>query len=259
MAKPREAAIFAAITVILVSIPAASQDVEISNKGDLEGKIDSRFSDQFKIDFNPGEVFMKTISSEDKFEVNKSFRETTKTLQTSNGYIKKVVSNDSIVKTVQTPYGRFKSGVRNGDNFSSFDGGDKEKASDLKNSLEEKFEERSSEVLDKKQVVMSRILPSIELSVEQEQEVEHFNLTNNEESKVDLSGWKVLSKGSMEYTLRLDRIISPGETLTFYSGSKEDVGGRRDAVYGTGLTIYSNDGELTLFNEQEKVVDSYKY
>lgn len=259
MADPKEAAVFAAATLVLISIPAASQNVEIESKDSLSGEINSKFSDHFETDFEAGKIFLREISSDYRYEKNESYDKTVAVFQTSRGYIEKTVTNNSIIKTIKTPYGTFKSGVKNGENISSFDGGNREEAEKIRSNLEEKMSERSKSAQEKKRIVMSRILPDIDLDVEQEQEIEHFNLNNNEDEEVDLENWYVLSKGTNKYTLNLERTISPGETLTFYSGEREEVNGVEDAVYDTGLTIYSNDGSVKLFNDNEKVVDAFEY
>lgn len=259
MSDPKEAAVFAFLVTALLSIPAASQEVDITSEDPLAGEIQSKFSDHFEVEFDPGKVFMKEISSESKFEMNKSYREKTTVFQTPRGYIEKTVSNDSIIKTVHTPFGTFKSGVEDGENISSFEGDKRNQAERIKEELEDEMSERAEKVEEKKRLVMGRMLPDIELEVEEEHEVEHFNLTNKEDDEIDLSGWRVLSQGTNQDTLSLDRKISSGETLTFYSGDREEVKGIEDAVYDTGLTIYSDSGELTLFNEHDKAVDTFEY
>lgn len=259
MADPKEAAVFAAATLVLISIPAASQNVEIESKDSLSGEINSKFSDHFETDFETGKIFLREISSDHRYEKNESYDKTVTVFQTSRGYIEKTVTNNSIIKTIKTPYGTFKSGVKNGENISSFDGGNREEAEKLRADLEEKMSERAGKTQEKKRIVMSKILPDIELDVEQKQEIEHFNLTNNEDEEVDLEKWYILSEGTNKDTLNLERTISPGETLTFYSGEREEVNGAEDAIYDTGLTIYSNSGAVTLYNDNEKAVDTFEY
>lgn len=259
MADPREAALFAAATLVLISIPAASQNVEIESEDSLSGEINSKFSDHFETNFEAGKIFLREINSDYRYEKNESYDKTVTVFQTSKGYIQKTVTNNSIIKTIQTPYGTFKSGVKDGENISSFDGGNREEAEEIRSNLENKMSERSETAQEKKRIVMSRILPDIELSVEQKQEIEHFNLTNNEDEEVDLENWYIMSEGTNKDTLNLERTISSGETLTFYSGGKEEVNGAEEAIYDTGLTIYSNDGSVRLFNDNEKVVDTFEY
>jgi hypothetical protein len=259
MPEIRESVILATLGVILISIPAASQNVEIRDDEDFSGVIDSEFSDQFEVDFNPGKLIMKAVDSEASFHMNRSYTKNVYELQTAEGYIKKVETNSSIIRTVQTPYGRFKSGVKNGDNFTEFEGGDREKARKVKDSLDRKFEERLSEAKEKKQVVMSRILPDVELEVETDNDIEHFNLTNNGEDAVDLEGWQVMSEEDNRYFHTLEEELKPGETVVYHSKEKDEVGDYENAVYDTGLTIYSNDARVVLYNPEERVVDAVEY
>ena len=259
MSDVRESAILAALAVILISIPAASQNVEIKDKGDYHGVIDSKFADRFEVDFEPGKMLMEAVDSEAKFEINESFKKKVVRLQTAEGAIKKVKTNDTKIKTVTTPYGDFKSGFKQGENISEFDGADKKKAEELKKNLENRLDERLSEAKDKKQVVVSRILPDIDLDIQSSGD-RHFNLTNNEDKTVSMENWQIVSKDSSRYSAGLEGEIRPGETKVYYSGDKEEVDdGAENAIYDSGLFIYKNSGEVTVYNAEEKIVDQIKY
>jgi hypothetical protein len=118
--------------------------------------------------------------------MNESFKKKEKLFQTNRGSIRKTVSNNSIIKDTQTPYGKLREGLENGENISEIDGGEKEKAKEIKSELESKMKERSEKALDKKRVVISRKLPDVGLNVEETQEYEQFNLTNNEDRDISL-------------------------------------------------------------------------
>jgi hypothetical protein len=259
MSRLRESVVLALLATILISIPAASQRVQITEEESFGGTIDSRFSDMFELKFNPGEMLIDMKSSESKLEINESYDRKVVSLQTPTGYIERTKTNDSIIKVVQTPYGRFNWGVRGGNNFSDFEGGNRDNALEIRQRLEKKLREKITEAKEKKQIVVSRILPDIELSVETRNEIEHFNLTNAGEEEVDLEGWKIVTEGGEGDTMRLDQVIEPGEKLVYYSDGRDEVEGAVDASYGTGLTIYSNEGQVTLYNEHERVVESVSY
>jgi hypothetical protein len=254
MPDVRESVVFAALAVIIISIPSASQTVEIE-EDEYRGVIESEFSDHFQVDFDTGKIFTEAISGDSKLEINKSFRKKTVELQTSQGFIRKERTNDSIVKSVQTPYGKFKSGVRKGENFSEFDGGNRAKAENIREELEKRLEEKMGEAEEKRQIVVSRILPDVELSVEYNHDTEHFNLTNQGEETVDLEGWTVVSEGSSRDTLQLDGELGPDETRT-YRGSAGEVG---FSDQDSDLTIYSGEGEVELLTSEERIVDSIEY
>ena len=61
MADPKEAAVFAAAIIVLISIPAASQNVEITEKDRHSGEITSKFSDHFKVEFDPANYFLEVL------------------------------------------------------------------------------------------------------------------------------------------------------------------------------------------------------
>lgn len=259
MSDYRTSIVFALLITVLISIPAASQTVNISDESSYSGEIDSKFSDMFDLDFEAGKMLIDMIESDSKLEIRETFDRKVVSFQTPTGYIEKTETNDSITRVVQTPYGRLEWGVKEGDNFSEFEGGDKEKTLSIKNSLQEQLSEKMGEAMEKKQVVVSRILPKIDAEVETRNEIEHFNLTNRGENPVDMEGWKVVTDGGEGDSMALDHIIEPGEQLVYYSGDRDEVDGAEDAQYGTGLTIYSGDGQVTLYNENERVVDSLSY
>lgn len=251
----RESVLMALIVVILVSVPAASQNVEIS--GENEGVINSMFSDLFEADFKSGKEVLVLEDSDAKLEINKSYKKNIKLLQTSTGYFKVKKTNESIEKVINTPYGKFEFGVNESGNYSYFEGSDKEEAQDLRSNLESLMDEKESEVSEKRDIVVERILPDINLEVEDDTEIEHFNLTNNGDSRVDLTGWSVITEGSGTDSYSLSGDIDSGETITFYSGSEDVV--FSDNQIRVDTTVYSNtngDGEVRVYNHVNKLVDS---
>jgi len=257
MASHRESVIMAVIAVILVSIPAASQTVEISGGENKIGVIDSKFSDRFEVNFKPGRVVKEIKDSRSRLYINNSFDRKVEKLETSGGSVKIVSTNNSIEKTVQTPYGRFNFGVRKGESYSSFEGSDKDEAEKIKSELLNRVEERSSEVSDKHELVVEKMLPEIVVSVNDDPSVEHFNLTNKGEDDVDLTGWTVLAEGSGKDHLDLKRTIESGETVTYYSGDDE-VPDFDSRVVEDDITVYS-DGEVKLYNSADMIVDRLDY
>jgi hypothetical protein len=250
----RESVVFALLGVIIVSIPAASQNVDIE-EGEYRGVIESEFSDHFKVDFDTGKVFTQAISSDSRLEIKKSFRKKVVEFQTAEGSIEKTWSNDSIVTEVQTPYGSFESGVENGENFSEYEGENQEMAEELREELRDRMDEKLSQAEEKRKIVVQRILPDVELNVEDDHDKEHFNLTNQGEDSVDLEGWRVLSEGSGKDSIQLSRELEPGETRKF-TGSAGEVG---FSSQDSDMTIYSGDASITLFNSDERIVDSIEH
>ncbi|QGA81040.1 lamin tail domain-containing protein [Candidatus Nanohalobium constans] len=261
MTSHRESVVLAVIAVILVSIPAASQNVEISGEENKQGVIDSKFSDRFEVDFEPGKVVNDLMDSDARLEVNQSFSRDVKRLQTSKGFVKIVRTNDSIEKTVQTPYGRFEFGVKDGDNYSEFSGnsGSRDEAEEVRENLMDEMSQRSSELSEKHSVVVQEMLPDVSASVEDNSETEHLNLTNNEEEAVDISGWKAvsISGDSMEY-MNLTGKLEPGETKTFFAGDEGRMENFGDNTVFKDVNIYSN-ALVKVYNAGEKEIVSLEY
>lgn len=251
MASYRESFILAAISVILVSIPAASQNIEINGTKDEVGLIDTKFSDKFKLDFSTGREVTTYIDKEAKLKINESFKKDIKRLQTSEGNVKIVKTNKIINKTVKTPYGNFNYGVKNGNSFDKFNGGNKAKAEEIKRDLLNKLGNRTYKAENKSDIVIDEMIPEIKLSVEDKPEIEHFNLTNKEKKDIDLGAWTIKTVGTGTDFLHLDREIKPGEKITFYAGNQnKEISSNQVEV---DLKIYSN-GKIILYNELEKEV-----
>lgn len=251
----RESVLMALIVVVLVSVPAASQNVEIS--GEDEGVINSMFSDYFEADFKSGKEVLVLEDSDAKLRINETFKKDVRMLQTPTGYFKIVKTNNSIEKVINTPYGKFKFGVNQSGDYNHFKGSDKQKAEELRSDLEDLMSEKESEISEKRDIVVERILPDIKVTVEEETKIEHFNLTNNGDNEVDLTGWTVITEGSGTDWYNLTGNIDSGETVTFYSGTKDTV--FSDNQIEVDTTIYSNsngDGEVRVYNHVNKLVDS---
>lgn len=259
MTSHRESVILAAIAITLVSIPAASQNVEISDGEDKTGVIDSKFSDKFEAEFKPGKVINRVLDKEAKLEVNRSFNKNVKELQTATGYVRIVETNNSIDKTVQTPYGRFEFGVENGENYSRFEGSAEEKAEEVKQELMSKLEERSKEASEKHEIIVQEMLPDVRVSVEDNSsgnaEAEHLNLTNEGDSSVDLSGWSIITEGSgYQDDYNLTSELDAGEKRMYYSEGSTDF----ENSVEIGTTIYQG-GKITVYNSEKRVVDHLNY
>ncbi|MFB6158147.1 MAG: hypothetical protein ABEJ95_00625 [Candidatus Nanohalobium sp.] len=264
----RDSVVFALLAVVLISIPAASQSVEIKERSDLHGVIDSRFSDRFEVEFEPGKVVMSILGSSSKLSSNVSYRRNISVLRTPQGFIKKKRTSNYSITVVQTPYGRFKTGFRDGENISGFEGEAKEKAEEVRKILRKKFRSRMSEARKRKQMVVSSMLPDVELDVVARNDtVEHFTLSNTGDKKVDMDEWKVKtvdSEGVIKEVLKLERSIGTGEETVFYSSSREELESvgiepESSAVVESGLNILNGGGEVRLYNENDRLVDSYSY
>lgn len=257
MADHRESVVLAAVTVALIAIPAASQNIEIKGTAEEIGLINSEFSDKFKVDFSTGKQVTTYLDKQSKLKTNKTFDKNTKKLETAKGDIKVIKTSQIINKTVKTPYGNFNFGVKNGENFSNYEGENKQKAKEIKKYLIKKLDEKSAQAKEKRELIVEKMLPSIKLSVEDKQSIEHFNLTNKGNKKVDMSAWTAFTEGSDEDTLELEQEIKPGETITYYSGSNSNsnIG---ENIVETDVTIYSG-GKITIYNHVEKVVAKSDY
>ncbi|MFB6115699.1 MAG: lamin tail domain-containing protein [Candidatus Nanohalobium sp.] len=256
MVEAKQAIIFSIVFVVLLSIPVASQQVKIqeSSKNGFKAVIDTDFSDKFSFRMDAGMEKMKLVDSEARFRMMERPSKKVKSIDTPRGSLKITRSNNSVVKKVETPYGTLKTGVKNGERFSSFTGLNRSKVEALKQRLEKRLGKKMREASAKKQVVLDRVLPDVELSVAEGGSSEHINITNVDNRTLGAS-WTLSNEAGDSYSV--NRVLAPGETLTLYS--KDYSSSRENTVSGTGITLYDGGGEIELRNREGYLLASEAY
>ncbi len=239
---------FSVAFVVLFSIPAASQQVDVvESAGDgMEAVIDTRFSDTFSLEMRPGMEKMKLEDSASRFRLKERPSMRRKKIVTPVGSLVVRRSNDSVLKKVETPYGTLRTGVRDGRRFSSFSGLNRSRVEITLQDLESRMSMRSREARAKRRSVLDRMMPEMEISSNYTSDV--LNVTNTGEEAVSLSGWRVVNSGESEspYPLQLgsrlgsdETTLEPGETVSLQAtvdSDKEHVlkneWGRKVAITG---------------------------
>lgn len=257
MVDVKEAVMFSAIFVTLLSIPAASEQVKIeeSSENGFEAVIDTNFSDRFNYDMEAGKEDIKMIDSESKFRHVKRPSKDVKEINTPEGTLRVEKSNDSIVKNVETPYGNLKISIKNGRRSESFSGLNKSRVEALKDDLMSQLDKKKREADSKKSVALDRILPDVSIEVDEGGESEHINITNTGNSVISADRWEIQNTEGQTY--RFDRTLDPGETFTLYS--KDYTSDIENSISEIDVTLYSTGGEIELHNRQGYLLDSESY
>jgi len=257
MVDVKEAFMFSAIFVTLLSIPAASEQVKIEedSKNGFEAVIDTNFSDRFNYDMEAGKEDIKMVDSESEFRHIQRPSKDVKKINTPEGTLKVEKSNDSIVRKVESPYGSLEISIKEGRRSESFSGMNRSRVEALKDDLMDELGKKTREASSKKNVALDRILPDVSVEVDEGGESEHINITNTGNSVVSADSWIVQNTEEQKY--RFDRKLDPGETYTLYS--KDYTSDIENSISEIDVTLYSTGGEIELRNRQGYLLDSESY
>ena len=257
MVDAKEAFMFSAIFVTLLSIPAASEQVKIqeSSEDGFEAVIDTNFSDKFNYEMEAGKEDIKMVDSESEFRRIKRPSKDVKKINTPEGTLRVEKSNDSIVRRVETPYGELETSIKDGRRSESFSGMNRSRVEALKDDLMDELGKKTREASSKKNVALDKILPDVSIEVDEGGESEHINITNTGNSVVSADSWTV--KNNEDQTYQFDRTLEPGETYTLYS--KEYTSDIENSISEIDVTLYSTGGEIELRNRKGYLLDSESY
>lgn len=257
MVDAKQAIIFSAVFVVLVSIPAASEQVKIqeNSKNGFEAVIDTEFSDKFSFSMESGLEKMELVNSESRFNMRERPSERFKSIDTPRGSLEVTRTNSSVVRKVKSPYGTLKTGIRDGKRFASFEGLNRSRVEELKEDLVSRMNTKKREADAKRRAVMDRILADVDLVVTEGGDSEHVNVTNVDNRTLSIDGWTITNLEGDVYTL--EGVLAPEETRTLYP--KEYGDPVDNSVVETDVTLYSTGGEIELKNSEGYLLASEKY
>ena len=257
MVDSRDAIVLSGILVALLSIPAASERINIEEgpENGLDAEIETNLSDKFSLEMSPGKERIEMVDSTSSYTRDQKPSKKIKKITSPEGILKVRKSNNSILKTVETPYGTLKTGIKNGKRFSDFSGLNKSKVRDVKKKLSDRLAKKGREADAKRRTVLEKVLTDIELEVSEGGEDEHINLTNKESSSISTEGWTVENDEGDVYTI--SGSLSADGTLTLFS--KEYDSDLENSVSETDVTLYSTGGEIRVYNEEDYLLASEDY
>lgn len=253
MEDKREALVTALVLTLVLAIPAAAESVNISEQGDnfFESESQGRFGSSFDIEFSENARSSSLQGTDYSVSTTDTPNRTAEVYRTPEASLKISYINASYrAEELTTPYGTLITGVRNGRRFEKFEGLNRSKVQRIKSRIESEMEAEVSDLEAREREAITSELPDLEIEVH-EGETEYVNITNHGSESVDLSGWRFVSSDET-YTdsFTVESVdIEPENSYIFYSGEPgEDA--KTDAVYETGMTLYSSSGVLEIYTEQ---------
>lgn len=253
MGDKREAFVTALVLTSILSIPAAAQSINISQEGSnfFESESQGRFGSSFDIEFSENSRSSLLQGTDYSVSTQDTPNKTVEVYRTPEASMKISYINATYrAEKLTTPYGTLTTGIRNGRRFEKFEGINRSRVESIKADIESEMEAEISDLEARERSAIKSELPELTVQVH-EGEVEYVNITNQGSETVDLSGWRFISSDeSYTDSFTVESVeIEPENTYTFYSGEPgENV--RTDAVYETGMTLYSSSGILEIYTDQ---------
>lgn len=253
MEDKREAFVTALVLTLVLSIPAAAQSVNISEEGDefFESESQGRFGSSFDIAFSENSRSSSLQGTDYSISTTDTPNRTVEVYRTPKASLKVSYINSTYrAEKLTTPYGTLTTGVRNGRRFETFEGLNRTRVEQIKSEIEKEMEEEVSDLEARERNAIKSELPDLRVEVH-EGEIEYVNITNQGSEPVDLSGWRFVSSDeSYTDSFKVESVeIESGNTYTFYSGEPGE-NAETDAVYETGMTLYSSSGVLEIYTDQ---------
>ncbi|MFB6193147.1 MAG: lamin tail domain-containing protein [Candidatus Nanohaloarchaea archaeon] len=254
MGSNKEAILTAFVVVSVIAIPAAAQSVEISQteKDFFHAGSEGQFGSSFQIDFSSAKrtSYLKTP----RYSVSsaRTPRKIVKTYSTAKAELSiSYINATTRIEKIITPYGTLVTGVRNGRRFEKFTGTNRTRVEKIKSEIKDKYRDSISELENKESKAIKSELPNLKIDFYDDGEIEYINITNKASNPVDLSGWQMISKSpSYSDNFTISQVtLKPGQTYTFYEGDGGEM--KTNAVYDTGVTLYSDSGTLEIYTDRD--------
>lgn len=263
----------ASVLVGMLSIPAASQSIDlskpvvsdvdnISNSGQnprtveksvgpetYEKTVQTAFEKfQTTISGDSSEVVRSNPDREVRIETAPGVR--TFSLETPSGSIEKTYASGKITEKVSTPNGVLVQEQQHGTTSVDFEGSNRKKVEQTAQELRDRLQTQVEKLRQRSNTSSSTADYSVSVEVQPEGN-ESISITS--EDAVDLEGWNVTDESGNTYTFH-NRTLGSGETVTLYSGDGID---NETAVYWGSSRIWNDAGDTAYIYDStgEKVVE----
>jgi archaellum component FlaF (FlaF/FlaG flagellin family) len=257
----------ASVLVGMLSIPAASQSLDVSQPvvEDIDNiSASGQNPESVQESFGP-ETYQKTVKTafeefrttiegdssrmvesdpETRVEVETSPGIKTFSLDTPEGSIEKTYSSGKVREKVETPEGTLVTERRHGTSKVDFEGSSREKVESKASELRDKLQDRIEEIRERTNTTSTSSSHDIEVEIKPEGN-ESITLTSSTE--VDLDGWNVSDEAGNAYTFE-QRTLDAGDSVTLYSGEGED---NESAVYWGRSRIWNDAGDTAYVHNSE--------
>lgn len=277
MASIYEAAVMASILVGMVSIPAASQDLNVSKSftGNISAVSSSEIPTSEVSRVTAGGFYRKVESAFQSFEASTSSDRTNLTLDSPGselriiqgsgrrefvlespaGVLEIAVTPDTRTTTVTTPAGTLVTEESNGELTERFQGGNREAVEDTAADLRELLEQKRSVVEDKAENLKTRSLPSVSVTVKPDGD-EYVQVQNLENTAIDLEGWTLKDEAGTEYEFGAVK-LEAGDSLKVYTADGTDTGS--ELYWGTSSVWNDNGDAAYLYDDADNLVEKEAY
>lgn len=251
MSLKRDSIITALLITLVISIPAAAETVQISSQSNNFFQIneEGKFGSTFSLEFSNATRNSEMETTDYAVQKTESPEKQIKKYRTPRATLKITLVNSTMRKErITTPYGTLTTGVRNGRRFEEFEGLNRTKVEKIRADIKEKIQNKVTELEKRETKAIRSELPELEFDIV-EGEQEYVNITNKADETVDLSGWRLHSASpsySDSYNIK-EVEIEPGQTYSFYTGEGPM---KVNAVYETGMTLYSDSGKLAVYTDE---------
>jgi len=283
MESIRSTVVTALVLVGLLALPAASEN--LSEQETVESVETANNPVEVMTRTGP-DSFVKEVSTAfESFKTNTSRNQSSSTLETPNyrietfsnpgetvkkvesdqGVLKKINSSSEKVTVVEAPEGRLVEKIVDGEKVVKFTGINKSEVESAKQILESNFDERLSEIQERKSTNKpesnenndSSEPSSIELYVQPDTslgEGEYVEIRNLESEALDLESWRIEDENGASYTFEPGE-IDPGNSAKLYTNSTAG-----EYNWGRGLAVWNSDGDTAyLYDKEDSLISEYSY
>ncbi len=281
-----EAAMAASLVVGLVSIPAASQSIEVSQNlsADLpeisssesipkevvsntttesfERKVETAF-DSFSTSIESDSVRIALENPSSRLTVDRSPSSTRWELTTSQGTLELTESASRTVERTETPSGTLVRTERQGQVSERFSGSGRATVEQKADDLRELLEQQKEEIDRRRSDMVRQRLPEVEIRANEttasDENGEYVVIVNKGRTEFGLENWVI--RNSDPDTYQFGSIsISPGEKLYVYNSDADGIDAEHDnAVYDTGVDWDTTGDTASLRNSAGVKIEEVSY
>lgn len=263
MSSHREAIVTAALLTLLLVFPTASQDIKYTSTdsdSNTESPIVSTESTtDTQIQVNSEDSSTITVEKHDTlYSIEETPHQRVEKLETPEADLTIKKTNNTEISRINSPYGTFEKGLKNGKKYSDFEGLNKTRLSSKMSEMKNILEKYRSMARDK-------MLPDIEITISKEkanEDDERLLIENKDTESIQLKGWKIENSDGDTYTFE-DLDLPARTTLEVYTATEEELNvtesTERLYIYGTGTDwdYYSDEAFLYNFEGEKISKDSY--
>lgn len=284
MADISNAAILASIVVGMVSIPAASGNIDaetavpepVDNISSTENVpkqestnlssnsfskvVETAFS-EIRTEVTSGNIDGELESPQSRLELEKTPEGVVWKMETPQGTLTVKQESQKVVERTETPQGTLEKTRVNGAISTSFEGSNREKVESVSKELRDLMEQKREEYRSNTDKMRTeQYSDGIQLDVAPETP-EKAIIENQVGQSIDLEGWRI-SNNNPDY-FELNQTLGNGQKIHIYSSDSDDINVTENEgeiyVYGSGLTWEDGGDTAKLFDSEGEQIESYSY